>query len=101
MRLRTHHGFGFSESTKKAEKVEMGNLLYASQKSIFKARVSGKPQECRAHLKGRCNMGATCFESHDTPESEIICCSKLAKDGPLWHKNFLHEVPHVTKGHEE
>ena len=46
-------------------------------------------------------MGSACFESHDTPESAITCCSKLAKDGPLWHKNFLHEVPHVTKGHEE
>ena len=63
-------------------------------------------QQCRAHLKGWCNMGATCFESHDTPESEIICCSKLAKDDPLWHKNFTkrralppNKCPY--KGHEE
>ena len=75
-------------ATKKTEKVEHGNLLFASQNSIFAVRVAGKTQQCRAHLKGRCNMGATCFESHDTPESEIICCSKLAKDDPLWHKNF-------------
>ena len=81
-------------ATKKTEKVEHGNLLFASQNSIFAVRVAGKTQQCRAHLKGRCNMGATCFESHDTPESEITCCSKLAKDDP---PRFPPDPPHVPR----
>ena len=81
------HGF-LSATTKRTEKVEHADLLYASQKSIFETRVAKKPQECRAHLKSWCNMGSACFESHDTPKSEITCCSKLATDDPMWHKNF-------------
>ena len=49
-------------------------------------------------------MGTACFESHTTPEREITCCLKLAKDDPKWHKNFTKCRAFGTcpyKGHEE
>ena len=44
-------------------------------RSSQSGRVVKKPQECRAHLKGRCTMGEGCYETHETPESTITCCA--------------------------
>ena len=35
------------------------------------------PQECRAHEAGRCTKGDQCYESHNVPDSLIMCCSML------------------------
>ena len=35
------------------------------------------PQECRAHEAGRCVKGDQCYESHNVPDSQIMCCSVL------------------------
>ena len=35
------------------------------------------PQECRAHMAGRCYKGDQCYESHTVPYHLITCCSAL------------------------
>mgnify|MGYP003317623306 CR=1 FL=1 len=43
------------------------------------------PQECRAHMAGRCYKGDQCFESHTVPYHLITCCSVL-KSGQNHYK---------------
>ena len=58
-------------------------------RSSQSGRVVKKPQECRAHLKGRCTMGEGCYETHETPESTITCCAYIPKEDPRDTRRIL------------
>ena len=54
------------------------------RKEKRKREGGGTPQECRAHLAGRCIKGDKCMESHLLLDDQIMCCSVL-KQGDKWY----------------
>ena len=83
---------------KNAEKELQQECLLAAAKDMVE-KAFKPPQECRAHMAGRCNKGDQCFESHTVPYHLITCCSAL-KPGQNHYKARFRTCTSLRVGKE-
>ena len=87
-----------STSRVNSEKQLQQEMLLAAAKDTME-RVFKTPQECRAHMAGRCHRGDQCFESHTVPNHLITCCSVL-KPGQKHYKARFSKCTSLRVGKE-
>ena len=77
---RTDYADRHARADKRAGEEQRANAARDAIEKAFRP-----PQECRAHEAGRCAKGDQCYESHNVPDSLIMCCSML-KPGQRHYK---------------